>query len=125
MYEVGVVEQFEAAHRLRGNFGPATRRHGHRYRVELAVRGQALQDDGTLCDIGQLQDGLKQAVAELHYQDLDDVPAFADRNSTAEAVATHLVRRLKPALVGRGLQSLSVRVWESPAAFACLEESLG
>jgi 6-pyruvoyltetrahydropterin/6-carboxytetrahydropterin synthase len=124
MYEVGVVEQFEAAHRLRGNFGPATRRHGHTYRVELAVRGEALQEDGTLCDIGQLQDGLKQAVAEVNYQDLDEMPHFQGRNSTAEVVATHLVRRLKPALVGRGLQSLSVRVWESPAAFASLEEPL-
>src|SRR5207248_11325455 len=83
MHEVGVVDQFEAAHMLRGNFGPATRRHGHTYKVELVVRGDTLQDDGTLCDIGVLQAALKRAVGELNYRELDCMTAFAHKNSTA------------------------------------------
>jgi 6-pyruvoyltetrahydropterin/6-carboxytetrahydropterin synthase len=124
MYEVGVVEQFEAAHTLRGNFGPASRRHGHTYKVELVVRGDSLQDDGTLCDIGVLQEALKRAVGELNYRDLDDLPAFAKKNSTAEVVAGWLVGQVKGSIPTGVIKSLKVRVSESPGAFASYEELL-
>lgn len=124
MFEVGVVAQFEAAHRLHGEFGPATRTHGHTYRVEVAVRGPELHDDGTLLDITVVQAALGEATAALHYRDLDDLPAFAGRNTTAEAVAKHLFDALAPHLVDRGLATLSVRVWESPLAWAACDGSL-
>ena len=124
MYEVGVVEQFEAAHRLRGDFGPATRTHGHTYRVELVLRGPRLRDDGTLCDLGQVGNALRQAVGDLHYQDLDALPALRGRNTTAEIVAEHLLERVAAALALDGLDSIAVRLWESPAAFAGVERSL-
>lgn len=118
MFEVGVVTQFEAAHSLRGDFGPATRRHGHTYRLEIAVRGPALRADGTLCDIGMLQSVVEDAVAPLHYQDLDELEVFAGRNTTAEAVALALCEIVASRLNSAGLSSLSVRVWESPQAYA-------
>lgn len=118
MYEVGIVTGFEAAHRLRGDFGPAQRLHGHTYRVEIGVQGDTLRDDGTLCDIALLQDAAGELMAELHYRTLDDLPAFAGKNSTAEAVARHLFDRMAPRLVDAGLNSLTVRVWESPSAWA-------
>ena len=43
MYEVYVAARFEAAHRLVGDFGPATRTHGHTYRLEVIMRGQHLE----------------------------------------------------------------------------------
>lgn len=125
MFEVGVVGTFEAAHALKGNFGPATRRHGHTYRVEVSARGPALKDDGTLCDIGALQQAVQSATSELHYRDLDELPAFNGRNSTAEAVAQHLFEQIAPALGGAGLDALSVRVWESPQAYAAYAGPLG
>src|ERR671933_131445 len=94
MFEVGVVGQFEAAHRLRGDFGPATRRHGHTYRVEVRARGQTLRPDGTLFDITRLQDALNQAVGGLHYRDLEEVPELAGLNTTAEALAHYLFTRV-------------------------------
>src|ERR671923_2830479 len=94
MFEVGVVAQFEAAHRLRGDFGPATRRHGHTYRVEVAVRGATLRDDGTLCDIGMLQGLVGEVVRRLHFRDLDELEPFTERNSTAEGVALYLAEQI-------------------------------
>lgn len=123
MFTVGVVGQFEAAHQLRGDFGPAVRLHGHTYRVEVEVAGPQLKDDGTLFDIGKLRTWLDQETAGLHYQNLDDLPAFAGRNSTAEEVARHLRDTLSPHLRGQGLRSLTVRVWESPQSYAsCTRE---
>jgi len=118
LYEVGIVTGFEAAHRLHGDFGPAQRLHGHTYRVEITVQGEHVRKDGTLCDIAVLQEAAGELMAELHYRNLDELPAFAEKNSTAEAVARHLFDALSPVLVGVELSTLTVRVWESPSAWA-------
>jgi len=125
MYEVGVSTQFEAAHRLVGDFGPATRLHGHTYRLEAAVRGPSLRDDGTLLDITLLQAALAELVAELHYRDLGEVPGLAGVNTTAEHVAGFCWRRIAAALRRRPeVQALTVRVWENPGAYAAYEAPL-
>jgi 6-pyruvoyltetrahydropterin/6-carboxytetrahydropterin synthase len=124
MYEVYVAAQFEAAHRLVGDFGPATRPHGHTYRMEVIVRGERLMDDGTLYDIGLLRPVVEELAASLHYRDLNDVPDLADVNTTAEAVARYCWDELAPPLRGQGLDSLAVRIWESPQVYAAREESL-
>jgi 6-pyruvoyltetrahydropterin/6-carboxytetrahydropterin synthase len=129
MYEIGVVDEFEAAHRLVGDFGPAGRRHGHTYRVEVVARGEQLQPDGTLVDLGVLQDAVRQTTSALHYRDLDELPQFSGRNTTAEAVARHVydeVARLAgESLRARAVGSLAVRVWESPRAWAGYEGPWG
>jgi 6-pyruvoyltetrahydropterin/6-carboxytetrahydropterin synthase len=124
MFEVGITGQFEAAHRLHGDFGPATRLHGHTYRVELAVRGPSLDSDGTLCDVTALQQALDAVLAGMHYRNLDELELFAGRNTTAEVVAQVLFEQIAPALSGAGLRSLAVRVWESPRAYAGHEGDL-
>ena len=125
MYEVYVAAQFEAAHRLVGNFGPATRTHGHTYRMEVIVRGEGLSDDGTLYDIGELRSAVEDLASSLHYRDLDEVPDFAGANTTAEAVAGYCWEKLAPPLRGRDLASLTVRIWESPQVYAAREDGLG
>ena len=124
MYEIYVAAQFEAAHRLVGDFGPATRPHGHTYRMEVTVRGERLKDDGTLYDIGQLSLAVDELAASLHYRELNDVPDLAGVNTTAEAVAHYCWERLAPPLRGQGLDSLMVRIWESPQVYAAREDSL-
>jgi 6-pyruvoyltetrahydropterin/6-carboxytetrahydropterin synthase len=124
MYEVGVVAQFEAAHRLVGDFGPATRMHGHTYRVEVVVRGERLRDDGVLFDIGQLRESLDALMATMHLRDLADVPGLADINTTAEAVADYCWATLETELRGHSLATLLVRVWESPLAWAARDDVL-
>lgn len=126
MFEVGVVGQFEAAHSLRGPFGPATRKHGHTYRVEAAVRGTGLRDDGTLMDITVLQAAMDAVLGDMHLRDLDDVADLAGRNTTAEEVACFVWNRIVARVVDTtSLTSLSVKVWESPRAFALFEAQIG
>ena len=124
MYEIYVAAGFEAAHRLVGDFGPATRMHGHTYRLEVIVRGQSLAEDGTLYDIGRLKQAVDELVASLNYQDLNEVPGLVDVNTTAEAVADHCWQGLASPLRERGLDSLVVRIWESPDAYAAREDTL-
>jgi 6-pyruvoyltetrahydropterin/6-carboxytetrahydropterin synthase len=124
MYEIYVAARFEAAHRLVGNFGPAARTHGHTYRMEVILRGQHLADDGTLYDIGELRQAVEELAGSMHYRDLNEVPGLADVNTTAEAVASYCWEKLAQSLRGRGLDSLTVRIWESPEAYAAREDAL-
>lgn len=124
MYEIFVAARFEAAHRLVGDFGPASRMHGHTYRMEVIVRGEHLGDEGTLYDIGELGQAVKGLAASLDYRDLNEVPGLAGVNTTAEAVADYCWENLAPALRNQGLDSLVVRIWESPDAYAAREDSL-
>ena len=125
MYEIYVAARFEAAHRLVGDFGPATRTHGHTYRMEVIVRGQSLKGDGTRYDIGELQPAVEELAASFHYRDLNEVPGLAGVNTTAEAVASYGWERLAPSLRDAGLDSLAVRIWENPRVYAAREDSLG
>ncbi len=125
MYEVYVSTGFEAAHRLVGDFGPATRTHGHTYTMEVIVRGADLKEDGTLCDIGMLRAAADDLAATFHYRDLDEVPGLSGVNTTAEAVARYCWEELAPDLRSEsGLDTLVVRVWESPQVYAAREERL-
>ena len=124
MYEVYVATQFEAAHRLVGDFGPATRTHGHTYRMEVILRGENLRDDATLYDIGVLRTAVEDLATSLHYRDLDEIPGLSDTNTTAEAVAHYCWERLAPPLRGQDLDSLAVRIWESPQVYAARDDSL-
>jgi 6-pyruvoyltetrahydropterin/6-carboxytetrahydropterin synthase len=124
VYEIYVAASFEAAHRLVGDFGPATRLHGHTYRLEVVVRGERLRDDGTLYDIGLLRPAVEDLASSLHYRDLDEVPDLAGVNTTAESVARYCWERLAPPLRDEGLDSLVVRVWESPEVYAAREDPL-
>jgi 6-pyruvoyltetrahydropterin/6-carboxytetrahydropterin synthase len=124
MYEVYVAARFEAAHRLVGDFGPATRTHGHTYRMEVIVRGQRLGDDGTLYDIGELGQAVAELANSMHYRDLNEVPGLTKINTTAEAVADYCWEELAQPLRGRGLDSLAVRIWESSEAYAAREDEL-
>ncbi|HEY0493907.1 MAG TPA: 6-carboxytetrahydropterin synthase [Candidatus Dormibacteraeota bacterium] len=124
MFEVGVFDSFEAAHRLEGDFGPATRQHGHTYRVEVVLSGTSLRADGALYDIGRLRASLRAEMETLHFRDLNEMPAFAGRNSTAEEVASYLLDRLRQPLVDSQIETIAVRVWESPDVFAAREEHI-
>lgn len=124
MYEVRVAESFEAAHRLVGDFGPATRMHGHTYRMEVIVRGESLREDGTLYDLGELGQNVGKLAAALHYRNLDEVDGLTGKNTTAETVADYCWERLAPTLAGHGLDTLTVRIWENPNACAARHDAV-
>jgi 6-pyruvoyltetrahydropterin/6-carboxytetrahydropterin synthase len=92
--------------------------------MEVIVRGKHLGDDGTLYDIGELGQAVEGLAGSMHYRDLNEVPGLEGVNTTAEAVASYCWDKLAELLRGQGLDSLTVRIWESPDAYAAREDAL-
>lgn len=122
-FEIGITGEFESAHSLNGDFGPATRLHGHTYRVEVRTEARDIDSTGTFYDIGRLRDELSAVLEPLHYRNLNEVAELAGTNTTAEAVARYIFKKLAPVLRSAGVEGLKVTVWESSSSFASYRES--
>ena len=122
-FEIGITDEFEAAHSLSGDFGPATRVHGHTYRVELRAEARELNATGIFYDLGRLRAELRSVLEPLHYRNLNEITELADTNTTAESVARYILRKLAPALRAGGAEGLKVTLWESSSSFASYRES--
>lgn len=124
-FEIGITDEFEAAHSLSGDFGPAKRLHGHTYRVEVRAEAREIDSTGTFYDIGRLRAELRAVLEPLHYRNLNEVTELAGTNTTAEAVARYILQKLAPTVRAGGAKGLMVTVWESSSSFASYRESFG
>jgi 6-pyruvoyltetrahydropterin/6-carboxytetrahydropterin synthase len=117
-YSVTVEASFSALHRLRLPDGTWEPRHGHDWRVRASFTRCELNGEGMVLDFHRAQAALQYVVMPLHHADLNDVPALAGLNPTAEVVARFLFDGLKAA----GLKEVrSVCVTEAPGCEALYE----
>lgn len=132
MFSVTVRDHMMVAHSFTGEvFGPAQRLHGATFVVDATFKGAELDADGIVVDIGRAADALRAVVAELNYRNLDEDPAFAGTNTTAEvlarAVADRLADRISTGGLGeaaRSLAAITVTLHESHVAWASYERAL-
>lgn len=130
MFGVTVRDHMMVAHSLRGEvFGPARALHGATYVVDATFRGESLDDDGILLDLGRAAEALRAVVADLGYRNLDDDERFAGRNTTTEVLAQHVADRLAGQLLagelGTGaVTGLAVTLHESHVASATYERGV-
>jgi 6-pyruvoyltetrahydropterin/6-carboxytetrahydropterin synthase len=129
VYSVSVRDHFMIAHSFRGAvFGPAQRLHGATYVVDVEFRRAALDADGIVVDIGRAIDTLKAVLAGLNFQNLDEAPAFAGKNTTTEFLARVIFDRMLEA-IARGdlgpsageIDTARVALHESHVAWAAYE----
>jgi len=129
MYTVTVRDHMMIAHSFKGEvFGPAQRLHGATFVVDVEFRRPELDADSIVVDIGRAGDTLKRLLAEINYRNLDEVPAFAGRNTTTEFLASHIFGGIVAAIgageLGPGagaVESLKVTLHESHVASASYE----
>ena len=132
MFTVTVRDHMMIAHSFRGEvFGPAQRLHGATFVIDAAFRRAELDADGSVVDIGRAAEQLRAVVTELNYRNLDDEPAFAGMNTSAEAlarvIADRLAERVHAGALGNGareLDGLVVTLRESHVAWASYERAL-
>ena len=131
MFGVTVRDHMMVAHSFRGEvFGPAQALHGATFVVDATFRGEALDRDGILVDIGAATAALREVVGELSYRNLDDEPPFAGTNTTTEVLARHVADRLAEWVAAGDLgpaahvSGLVVTLHESHVASASYERAL-
>jgi 6-pyruvoyl-tetrahydropterin synthase len=132
MFSVTVRDHLMVAHSLRGEvFGPAQRLHGATYVVDATFRGEELDADGIVVDIGRAAEELRRVVGELTYRNLDEEPSLAGTNTTTEALARVVADRLVDAVragalgaAARDLAAVAVTLHESHVAWATYERAL-
>ena len=132
MYSVSVRDHLMIAHSFKGEvFGPAQRLHGATFVVDAEFRRRELDADGIVVDIGRAGEALKAIVAEPNFRNLDDEPAFKERNTTTEFLARVVFDRLAAAITrgdlgsgAKALESLRVTLHESHVAWGSYEGSI-
>lgn len=125
MFTVGVSDHIMIAHSLpRETFGPAQRLHGATYEVRVEVLAPTLDADAIVVDIGRLRTSLRETLAPLDYQNLDELPTLAGQLTTTEFLCQWIHRALAERLGPRPDARLRVTLVESPSAWASYEEAL-
>jgi 6-pyruvoyltetrahydropterin/6-carboxytetrahydropterin synthase len=96
MFELSKQFRFESAHTLQraaDNEPEASRRvHGHSYRAEVVVRGDANPDTGMVVDFGVLERAVEQARRGLDHHYLNEVPGLGP--ATMENISIWIWRKL-------------------------------
>jgi 6-pyruvoyl-tetrahydropterin synthase len=132
MFAVTVRDHLMVAHSLRGEvFGPAQQLHGATYVVDATFRRPDLDADGIVVDLGRAAAVLHDVLSGLTYRNLDDDPAFAERNSTTEELARLVADRIADRVAagelgpgGADLNGLEVTLHESHVAWASYRRDL-
>lgn len=132
MYAVEVRDHIMIAHSFRGDlFGPAQKLHGATFVIDVAFFREELTPEGVVVDIGRAHEALKDTLAPLAYQNLDDLPQFAGRQTTTEFLSKHIFDCMAAAAKegrlgsgGEGLARLRVTLHESHVARGWFEGPL-
>src|SRR5215213_10369824 len=109
-FEITTTRHFSASHQLVLYDGSLEPLHGHNWVVRVAVSAPKLDSIGVVMDFHELERLVDQLVLPMHNRHLNDLPAFADTNTSTENVALNIGRGLK--LPGN-VRLRSVEVWET------------
>jgi 6-pyruvoyltetrahydropterin/6-carboxytetrahydropterin synthase len=116
MYELRVITQFAAAHRLRNFKGKCEKLHGHNWRIEVIVEGEKLNDAGLLIDFKEVKDDTNRVLEELDHSFLNELSQFKDQNPSSENIAAYIFEKLSSKLNDNRIKVTKVTAWESDSA---------
>ncbi len=117
MFEVSVSGQFNASHQLQTADGGVEPLHEHLWQVRITYAGNALDNRGLLVDFALIRGWLARLLNAFEKRKLNDLPAFAQRNPSAENLALFLAEALPGDLPGFAHLS-AVEVEEEPGCIA-------
>lgn len=118
MYRLAITRDFIAQHCLiGGDWGAENVKHSHPYKVEVLLRGAALNQHGYLVDIVELESALTEIIAQFSDHTLNDLKPFAGLNPSLERFAKVFYEDLCAKLVLQDL-SVTVKLWENDRDWA-------
>jgi 6-pyruvoyltetrahydropterin/6-carboxytetrahydropterin synthase len=117
MFELKITDHFAAAHQLKMVAKKCENLHGHNWKVEAYVVGDALSAAGVLVDFGELKAYLDDIMNRLDHKFLNELSMF-DGNPSSENIAKYIADELQASLPDDGVRVSRVAVWESENACA-------
>ena len=113
-FEITTTRHFSAGHQLRLYDGALEPIHGHNWVVKVSVTAPKLDAIGVVMDFHELERLVDAIVVPMHNRHLNKLEPFkSELNPSAENVAVHVGRSLKPKLPN-GVTLRAVTVWETP-----------
>lgn len=116
-FEVGASRPLRALHRLPWGTEAEREPHEHEYRIQVVVESAELDEQGVVCDLDVLREGLDSVLGRLEGRDLDEIRPPDAEGVTVELLARWLHAELRETVRDAGGESLAIRVWEDPDAF--------
>ena len=116
MFEICVEHTFAAGHALRNYHGKCENIHGHNYKVQVAVEGPELDENGLLFDFAELKKHLRATSGYLDHQFINDLKPFDQINPSAENIARFICEEIQQKL--QSARVSYVRVWETDTTSA-------
>lgn len=112
MYELTVFSHFDAAHFLKAYKGKCAREHGHRWKVEICLKGEMLDSGNMLMDFSVVKKELNSLLdLQLDHYQLNT--QLCEDNPTAEYLARYIFHNLTTR-DDKLVKLAWVCVWESP-----------
>ncbi len=118
MYEVEIIANFSAAHRLRNYQGKCEHLHGHNYRVHVTARAASLGEGGMVMDFVDLKRATNLVLERLDHFYLNEIKPFDQIEPSAENIASFLFNEIGRQLNDKSETLHSVSVWESDTSRA-------
>ena len=110
-FQISTTRHFAASHQLKLYDGSMEPLHGHNWVVKVTVQSSRLDDMGVDMDFHDLEKRVDAIVVPWHNTHLNDAPAFAAVNPSAEHVALEIGKAIA---LPQGITLVSVEVWETP-----------
>lgn len=119
MFEVTIEHTFAAGHALRNYHGKCENVHGHNYRCQVTVQGDALNETGLLVDFVELKKTVRAVIDRMDHQWLNDFPPFDVLNPSAENMAKYIYDEVhREITLQPSVRIGAVRLWETDTASA-------
>lgn len=114
MFDISIKTHFSAGHHLRNYPGDCEKPHGHNWSVEVTVRATELDHLGMGIDFRTIKDAVKKIMADLDHRNLNDHPAFTEKNPSSENICVYIFSSLKDTLNSNHYSLYSINVGETP-----------
>ena len=125
MFTVTIRDHIMIAHSFNSEaFGPAQKLHGATYVIDACFQSPTLDHNNIVIDIALALDVLKETLAPLNYQNLDEIPEFAGKLTTTEFIAQHIHQQISKKVKAYFSGSLKVTLGESHVAWASYEGAI-
>ncbi len=118
MFELKVTTHFAAAHQLRMVGEKCENLHGHNWKIEVRIKGEALNDAGVLIDFGEVKMHLSSIIEKLDHQFLNELDYFQANSPSSENIACFVAKELQASISDASIKVASVTAWESENASA-------